>query len=224
VEIDWVSSEAFKGPEDSTRLADYHALLVPGGFGVRGVEGMVLAVQYARENGIPFLGICLGLQSAIIEFARNVCDLEESHSREFEPECADPVVSLLDSQRQVTDMGGTMRLGAYPCQLAPGSLAEQAYGTSEISERHRHRYEVNNAYREVLSEHGLKMSGLSPDKVLVEIIELPAHPWYLATQFHPELKSKPAEPHPLFAGFIGAALRRRGLQKADEFEAVRVGE
>ncbi len=224
VEIGWLSSEDFSGPEDATRLAEYDGLLVPGGFGVRGVEGMVRAIQWARENNLPFFGICLGLQSAIIEFARNVCDLEDSHSREFAPECADPVVSLLDSQRQVTDMGGTMRLGAYPCQLGSGSRAEAIYGMKEVSERHRHRYEVNNAYRETLSQNGMRLSGLSPDGMLVEIIELPEHPWYVATQFHPELKSRPAHPHPLFASFVEAAVRRRGAQLADEFEAVRVGE
>jgi len=224
VHIDWLSSEDIRGPEDATRLAESDALLVPGGFGVRGVEGMVRAIQWARENDLPFFGICLGLQSAIIEFSRNVCELEESHSREFAPECADPVVSLMDSQRQITDMGGTMRLGAYPCQLGPGSRAEAIYGKHEISERHRHRYEVNNAYRETLSQHGMRLSGLSPDGMLVEIIELPNHPWYVATQFHPELKSRPAHPHPLFASFVQAAVRRRDDQRADEFEAVGVGE
>ncbi|MEE9133692.1 MAG: CTP synthase [Gemmatimonadota bacterium] len=224
VNIGWLSSEDLNGPEDATCLADYDGLLVPGGFGVRGVEGMVRAIQWARENDLPFFGICLGLQSAIIEFARNVCDLEGSHSREFAPECSDPVVSLMDSQRQVTDMGGTMRLGAYPCQLAHGSLAAEIYGEKEVSERHRHRYEVNNAYRDVLSQHGMRLSGLSPDGVLVEIIELMGHPWYVATQFHPELKSRPGHPHPLFASFIEAAMRRRGGQRADEFEAVGVGE
>ncbi len=224
VGVDWLSSEDISGPEDANRLTEYDGLLVPGGFGVRGVEGMVRAVQWARENELPFFGICLGLQSAIIEFSRNVCNLEGSHSREFAPECSDPVVSLLDSQRKITDMGGTMRLGAYPCQLAPGSLAEQIYGKSEISERHRHRYEVNNEYREVLSKHGLKLSGLSPDGLLVEIIELPDHPWFVATQFHPELKSRPAHPHPLFASFIEAALQRRGRQQADQVQAVGVGE
>jgi CTP synthase len=224
VRTDWLSSEDFNGPEDATRLAEYDGLLVPGGFGVRGVEGMVRAIQWARENSLPFLGICLGLQSAIIEFARNVCNLENSHSREFEPECNDPVVSLMDSQRKVTDMGGTMRLGAYPCQLADGSLVARVYGVSEISERHRHRYEVNNEYRDVLSAHGLRLSGLSPDGMLVEIIELTGHPWYIATQFHPELKSRPAHPHPLFASFIEAAVRRRGERGADELRAVGVGE
>lgn len=219
-EIDWLLSEDINGPEDANRLAEYDGLLIPGGFGVRGVEGMVRAVRWARENGLPFFGICLGLQSAIIEFARNVCQLEGSHSREFAPECSDPVVSLMDSQRQVTDMGGTMRLGAYPCQLAPESLAGKVYGTLEISERHRHRYEVNNEYRDVFSEHGLRLAGLSPDGMLVEVIELPSHPWYIATQFHPELKSRPAKPHPLFASFIGAALRRRDARSADEVQTV----
>jgi CTP synthase len=224
VDIGWISSEEINGPEDANRLSEYDGLLVPGGFGVRGVEGMVRAIQWARENRLPFFGICLGLQSAIIEFARNVCDLAESHSREFAPECSDPVVSLMDSQHQVTDMGGTMRLGAYPCQLAAGSRAAAIYGVQEISERHRHRYEVNNAYRDVFSENGMKLSGLSPDKMLVEVIEMPAHPWYVATQFHPELKSRPAHPHPLFASFIEAALRHRGEQGADELKAVGVGE
>ncbi len=222
--IDWLSSEDIRGPEDATRLADYDALLVPGGFGVRGVEGMVRAIRWAREHGLPFFGICLGLQSAIIEFARDVCNLEESHSREFAPDCPDPVVSLMDSQRKVTDMGGTMRLGAYPCQLAPGSRAARIYGVQEISERHRHRYEVNNEYRDVLSENGMALSGLSPDGMLVEIIEIPDHPWFIATQFHPELRSRPAHPHPLFASFIEAAVRRRDQQRAGEVQAVGVGE
>ncbi len=224
VEIDWLSSEEFKGPESAERLAGYDGLLVPGGFGVRGVEGMVEAIRWARENDLPFFGICLGLQSAIIEFARNVCKLTASHSREFEPECEDPVVSLMDSQRQVTDMGGTMRLGAYPCKLEPGSLAACIYGMPEISERHRHRYEVNNEYRDVFKEHGLRLSGLSPDQMLVEIIELPTHPWFLATQFHPELKSRPTNPHPLFASFIAAALQRRREREKGELEVVGVGE
>ncbi len=224
VDIDWLSSEDIRGPEDATRMADYDGLLVPGGFGVRGVDGMVRAIQWARENDQPFFGICLGLQSAIIEFARNVCHLEDSHSREFAPECAYPVVSLMDSQRQVTDMGGTMRLGAYPCQLAANSRVAAIYGLAEISERHRHRYEVNNAYRGVLVDHGMALSGQSPDGFLVEIIELVNHPWFIATQFHPELKSRPAHPHPLFASFIEAAVRRRGEHRSDQVQAVGVGE
>ncbi|MGD8698233.1 MAG: CTP synthase [Gemmatimonadales bacterium] len=224
VDIGWLSSEDFTGPGDANQLAEYDALLVPGGFGVRGVEGMVRAAQWARENDLPFFGICLGLQSAIIEFARNVCDMEDSHSREFSPECAEPVVSLMDSQRQVTDMGGTMRLGAYPCRLAPDSKSAAVYGQNEISERHRHRYEVNNEYRGVLSEHGLMMAGLSPDGMLVEVIELPSHPWYVATQFHPELKSRPGHPHPLFASFIEAALRRRDGKRSTHVQTASVGD
>ncbi|MBI4513014.1 MAG: CTP synthase, partial [Gemmatimonadetes bacterium] len=209
VDIEWVGSEEFEKGRGFDRLDAADGVLVPGGFGVRGVEGMVEAIRHVREGGIPFLGLCLGLQVGIIEFARDVCKLAGSNSREFQPECSEPVISLLDSQRQVTDMGGSMRLGAYPCRLRPGSLAEQVYGVSEVSERHRHRYEVNNAYRDILAQHGMRFSGVSPDQLLVEILELPDHPWFLATQFHPELKSRPTRPHPIFAGFIGAALKRR---------------
>ena len=176
-------------------------------FGERGVEGMIEAIRWARENGLPFFGICLGLQMAIIEFGRNVCKLAGSNSTEFEPDCESPVISLLASQRDVADLGGTMRLGAYPARLRAGSLAARAYGATEISERHRHRWEVSNAFRDVLAEHGLRLSGQSPDGGLVEIVELPGHPWFLGCQFHPELKSRPMRPHPLFASFIGAARR-----------------
>jgi len=168
---------------------------------------MLEAVRYARESGLPFFGICLGLQIAIIEFARDVCHLTGTNSTEFEPECETPVISLLASQRDVSDLGGTMRLGAYPARLRSGSLAARAYNSVEISERHRHRWEVSNAYRDLLAEHGLRFSGQSPDGGLVEIIELPGHPWFLGCQFHPELKSRPTRPHPLFASFIGAARR-----------------
>ena len=210
VEIDWLSSEDFEEDPDSVRrLADYHGLLIPGGFGIRGVEGMLRAIQWARTNDLPFFGICLGLQCAVVEYARNVCGLERAHSVEFRRDTTDPLICLMDSQRQVTDLGGTMRLGAYPCRLRPGSRAHEIYGVLEISERHRHRYEVNNAYRDVLAEHGLRFSGVSPDGNLVEIIELPSHPWFLGCQFHPELKSRPMRPHPLFASFVGAALERR---------------
>ncbi|HEY8484905.1 MAG TPA: CTP synthase [Longimicrobiales bacterium] len=210
VEIDWLSSEDFEEDPDAVRrLADYHGLLIPGGFGVRGVEGMLRAIQWARTNELPFFGICLGLQCAVVEYARNVCGLERAHSVEFRRDTTDPLICLMDSQRQVTDLGGTMRLGAYPCRLRPGSRAHEIYGVLEISERHRHRYEVNNAYRDVLAEHGLRFSGVSPDGNLVEIIELPSHPWFLGCQFHPELKSRPMRPHPLFASFVGAALERR---------------
>jgi CTP synthase len=208
VEVHWISSDRFTDQKVAGQiLSDLHGLLVPGGFGVRGVDGMAEAVRWAREHRLPFLGICLGLQVAIIEFARNVCHLK-ANSTEFEPDCEVPVISLMASQRNVADLGGTMRLGAYPARLRPGSLAASAYGATEISERHRHRWEVSNAYRDVLAEHGLRLSGQSPDGSLVEIIELPDHPWFLGCQFHPELKSRPTRPHPLFAGFIAAATRR----------------
>ena len=213
VDIAWIGSDGFTDQAAAGRLlAGAHGLLVPGGFGVRGVDGMVEAVRWARENGLPFLGICLGLQVAIIEFARDVCGLAGTNSTEFEPECESPVISLLASQRDVSDLGGTMRLGAYPARLRSGSLANRAYGATEISERHRHRWEVSNAYRDVLAEHGLRFSGQSPDGALVEIIELPEHPWFLGCQFHPELKSRPTRPHPLFAAFIGAARRHRAAR------------
>ena len=205
VDITWVSSDAFTGPERARELlAGFDGLLVPGGFGVRGVEGMVEAIRAARETQLPFFGICLGMQVAIIEFARHVVGLDGSHSSEFAPECSDPVIALMDSQREVTEKGGTMRLGAYPCRLQAGSRAEAAYGASEVSERHRHRYEVSNRYRDTFVSHGLRLSGVSPDNSLVEMIELPDHPWFVGCQFHPELQSRPTRPHPLFAGFIGA--------------------
>jgi CTP synthase len=230
VDIDWLSSEDFEKPEahvtEAARpgsngerpggggrgpelLEEYDGLLIPGGFGVRGVEGMLDAVRWSRENGLPFFGICLGLQCAVIEYARNVCGLSDSNSSEFQGDLTEAVICLMDSQRQVTDLGGTMRLGAYAARLAAGSRAAEAYGTLEISERHRHRYEVNNAYRELLGKHGIRFSGLSPDGNLVEIIEVPEHPWYLGCQFHPELKSRPTQAHPLFKAFVAAALTRR---------------
>jgi CTP synthase len=210
VDIEWVGSDQFTDQAAAARLlSGIHGLLIPGGFGVRGVDGMVEAVRYARENGLPFFGICLGLQIAIIEFGRNVAQLKGTNSTEFEPDCESPVISLLPSQRDVSDLGGTMRLGAYPARLRAGSLAARAYSSTEISERHRHRWEVSNAFRDLLAEHGIRFSGLSPDGGLVEIIELPGHPWYLGCQFHPELKSRPTRPHPLFASFIGVAPRCR---------------
>ncbi len=210
VTIDWLSSDQFTSQEAAGRLLEqYDGLLVPGGFGIRGIEGMIEAIRWAREHQLPFFGICLGLQVAIIEFARHVCDMPHTTSTEFEPECEAPVIALMANQREVKDMGGTMRLGAYAAKLRDKSRAAQAYGTLQISERHRHRWEVNNAYRDVLAEHGLRLSGQSPDGGLVEIIELPDHPWFLGCQFHPELKSRPTRPHPLFAAFIAAALERR---------------
>jgi len=209
VEIDWISSDEFVKPGACERLADYHGILLPGGFGVRGVDGMIEVVRWARENRVPFFGICLGFQVAIIEYARNVCGLNGSHSAEFLRDTADPVICLMDSQYQVTDLGGTMRLGSYPAKLRPGSRAQQIYGAQEISERHRHRYEVNNAYRAILEDHGLQFSGISPDGSLIEVAELPDHPWFLGCQYHPELKSRPMRPHPLFVSFIEAALAQR---------------
>lgn len=215
VDIQWISSDNFANPERSAQiLAGVDGVLVPGGFGVRGVEGMVEAIRHVRENAIPFFGICLGMQTAIIEFARNVCDLDDSHSSEFAPECDNPVISLMESQQHVTDMGGTMRLGAYPCRLARGSRAAEIYGQPEVSERHRHRYEVSNKYRELFVEKGMRLSGLSPDGQLVEIIELPAHPWFIGCQFHPELQSRPTRPHPLFAGFVAAAMAKKTKRSA----------
>jgi CTP synthase len=207
VSIHWIASDRFTDQETAGELlAGYDGLLVPGGFGVRGVEGMLEAIRWAREHKLPFFGICLGLQTAIIEFARNVCKIPDTNSSEFAPECENPVIALMRSQEGIQEMGGTMRLGAYPCRLRPGSRVAQAYNATEVSERHRHRYEVSNAYRDVLAEYGLRASGLSPDGSLVEMIELPEHPWFIGCQFHPELKSRPMRPHPLFAGFVGAAL------------------
>ena len=219
VRIEWIASDRFTDQETAGELLSrYDGLLVPGGFGVRGIEGMLEAIRWAREHKLPFFGICLGLQTAIIEFARNVCKIPDTNSSEFAPECENPVIALMRSQEGIQEMGGTMRLGAYPCRLRPGSLAAQTYNATEVSERHRHRYEVSNAYRDVLAEYGLRASGLSPDGSLVEMIELPppGHPWFLGCQFHPELKSRPMRPHPLFAGFIGAALDHQKLHPRDE--------
>jgi CTP synthase len=210
VEISWLSSEDFEnGAAVDDLLAGFDGLLIPGGFGVRGVEGMLNAIGSARRSGLPFFGICLGLQTAIIEYTRSVCGLQLAHSTEWDRETEHPVICLMDAQRQITDLGGSMRLGSFTARLQPGSRAAEVYGALEISERHRHRYEVNNAYRDPLAEAGMRVSATSPDGNLVEMIELPDHPWFLATQFHPELKSRPNHPHPLFASFIAAAAARR---------------
>ena len=192
------------GPKD--HLHDVAGVLVPGGFGSRGIEGKIAAISYAREELVPFFGICLGMQCAVIEFARSVCGLSGANSREFDPHTAHAVIDLLPDQRGIVNLGGTMRLGAYPCRLVKPSRAGEAYGAPEISERHRHRYEVNNEYRDALERHGLLLSGFSPDGALVETIELPHHPWFVGGQFHPEFKSRPRRPHPLFREFIRAAL------------------
>jgi len=209
VNLHYIDSEEIekKGPE--ALLSDYDSILVPGGFGERGVMGKIQSIQYAREKDIPFFGICLGMQMAVVEFARNVCGLEGAHSSEFNKESPHPVIDLMEDQRELKDKGGTMRLGAYPCLLKEGSLAQKAYRSKEISERHRHRYELNNRYREILTEHGMEMTGLSPDGKLVEIVELPDKRWFLGCQFHPEFKSRPHSPHPLFIEFIRAAIEAR---------------
>ena len=214
VDIDWLSSEDFENGGSADQLSQYHGLLIPGGFGVRGVEGMLSAIGWARENQLPFFGICLGLQTAIIEFSRSVCGLHRAHSMEWAGDTEHPVICLMNSQHEVTDLGGTMRLGAFNARVVAGSNAAKIYGSNEISERHRHRYEVNNTYRNSLTEAGMTISATSPDGDLVEMIELTNHPWFLATQFHPELKSRPNHPHPLFASFIAAAVAR--LNKAGE--------
>ena len=216
VDISWVSSDLFTSDARADEiLSQYNGVLVPGGFGVRGVEGMVEAIRSARVRGLPFFGICLGMQIAIIEFARNVLGIADSNSSEFAPECGNAVISLMETQQHITDMGGTMRLGAYACRLARGSKAAEMYGVPEISERHRHRYEVSNSFRDRFVASGLKLSGLSPDGSLVEIVELAAHPWFVGCQFHPELKSRPTRPHPLFAGFVAAAARSKRMRIDD---------
>jgi CTP synthase len=215
VEKVWVDSESLEGREvGETKLAavfaDCHGILVPGGFGDRGIQGKVNAIHFARERRIPFLGICLGLQCAMIEMGRSLVGLERANSSEFDPSTAHPVIHLMEDQKYIEKMGGTMRLGAWECRIQPDTLAARCYGDLEISERHRHRYEVNNSYRDRFAAAGVVFSGLSPDGNLVEIVELPSHPFFIAVQFHPELKSRPHRPHPLFREFVAAAMRHRG--------------
>jgi CTP synthase len=209
VRIHWIASDDLGGEATEDALRDMDGILIPGGFGVRGVEGKVDAVRFAREQGIPFLGICLGLQCAVIEFARHVCRLEGANSSEFDPACTHPVIDLLPEQKDVTDLGATMRLGAQPCYLEPGTRAAAAYDADVVEERHRHRWEVNPAYLDALREGGLVISGSSQKGRLAEIIELPDHPFFVAGQFHPELRSRPTRPHPLFREFVGAAREHR---------------
>lgn len=189
-------------------LNDARGVLVPVGFGSRGIEGKIEAIQYAREQGVPYFGICLGMQCATIEFARHVCRMRGANSTEFDPKTPYPVISLLEEQRRVTEMGGTMRLGSYPCRITPGTKTHQAYRATAIRERHRHRYEFNNRYRERFAKHGFLVSGIYPRGNLVELIELRDHPWFVACQFHPEFRSRPLEPHPLFRAFVAATLKR----------------
>ena len=205
VEIEYLQAENI----DVRSLKNYEGILVPGGFGDRGIEGKLEAIRYARENKIPFLGICLGMQTATIEFARNVLGYEGATSTEFDKETAYPIISLMAEQEGVEDMGGTMRLGAYPCLLEEGSKISQLYNEKEISERHRHRFEFNNKYKEVFEENGMKIVGTSPDGKYVEAVELENHPYFIAVQYHPEFKSRPTNPHPLFSGWIEAILEKR---------------
>jgi CTP synthase len=208
--IEWVDAEKLfkKGTE---LLKGVDGILVPGGFGKRGIEGKILAAQYAREKKIPYLGLCLGLQIAVIEFARNVCKLKDAHSQEFNPNSEHQVIHIMPEQEKrmlKKEYGGTMRLGAWPCVIKPGTKAYEAYGTNRISERHRHRFEVNNKYRKILEAKGLVISGTTPDKQLVEIIELPNHPFFVGVQFHPEFKSRPINPAPLFRSFIKHSIKK----------------
>jgi CTP synthase len=221
VDIRWVQSESLRSMEDvEAALAGVQGIVVPGGFGERGIEGKVLAARYAREGGVPYLGLCLGMQVMVVEFARHVFGTEDVNSTEFDPVASIPVISMLSEQRGIEEKGGTMRLGAYPCRLSPGSRAHRAYGADIVTERHRHRYEFNNAYRGLLSHAGLVPSGVSPDGTLVEICELRDHPWMLGTQFHPEFLSRPDRPHPLFRDFLGAACGRLGDDRSSPFAEV----
>ena len=208
VKLSWIPSEALNPENVDDLLSNMSGILVPGGFGDRGIEGKILAINYAREHEVPFLGLCLGMQMAIVEFARNVIGYKDAHSAEFDPNTNYPLIHLMPEQNGFEDIGGTLRLGSYPCVLEDDSLAFRLYGTKTIYERHRHRYEVNNEFREALQSHGMKLSGLSPDGRIVEMMELPSHPWFVATQGHPEFKSRPNRPHPLFRGFIEAALQK----------------
>lgn len=209
VDIEWISSEQVEA-EGTEMLEGLDAILVPGGFGNRGFEGKIHAIQYARENKVPFLGICFGMQAAVIEYARNVCGLTGANSTEFDPNTAHPIVHLHQNQLGVQQLGGTMRLGLYRCELIPDSLAQRIYGEQVIAERHRHRYEVNPEYRGILNDAGLVVSGVAPENAGIEIVELPTHPWFIGVQFHPEYRSRPNRPHPLFHAFVQAALVRRG--------------
>jgi CTP synthase len=213
IEMDWIDAEDLERGRACDSLARVDGLVVPGGFGTRGIEGKIVAARYAREHRVPYLGLCLGMQIMIIELARYALQSDEPNSTEFDPGTQHPVIDLLPEQRAITEMGGTMRLGAHPCRLVPGTRAWAAYGVEMISERRRHRFEVNNTYRGLLEGAGLIVSGTSPDRFLVEISELADHPWMLGTQFHPEFKSRPNRPHPLFRDFIAAARDQKARQE-----------
>jgi len=210
LKLKWVESDNLEEESNAPEhLGDVDGILVPGGFGYRGIEGKINAIKFARENNVPFLGLCLGMQCSVIEFARNVLHLEGANSIEFDPDTQYPVITIMEGQKRIEDMGGTMRLGSYPCNLDHNSIAYSEYGAELINERHRHRYEFNNKYRELFISNGMNLSGLSPDGCLVEILEMKDHPWFVATQFHPEFKSKLLQPHPLFKGFIAAAMNHK---------------
>jgi CTP synthase len=221
VNITWIEAERLQWPQSIAELDSFDGILVPGGFGKRGIEGMLVAIRYAREHKVPYFGICLGMQTLVIEFARNVCGLEHANSTEFDPSGPHRVIYKLRELKGVDELGGTMRLGAYPCKLLEGSFAREAYGEAEISERHRHRYEFNREYEATFKEHGLRLSGETPDGMYVEICEIPDHPWFLGCQFHPEFKSRPLEPHPLFKAFVGAALEHRKRRMESPRDAAR---
>ena len=216
VQIRWIDSEEITPDTIDEYLHDIDGVIVPGGFGTRGIEGKILTAEYARKKKIPYLGICLGMQVAIIAFARNVLGLKDATSIEFDPDTKNPVINFLPGQEDVENLGGTLRLGSYPCKLKEGSLAYKIYGKADITERHRHRYEVNNDYRTVLEENGMVLSGLSPDGRIVEMVELSDHPYYIATQAHPEFKSRPDAPHPLFRGLVSAALLKKEQEETHE--------
>lgn len=207
--IKWVDSETVTNENAAEVFSDVSGILVPGGFGSRGIDGKIAAIKYARENNIPFLGLCLGMQLSIVEFARDVVGYRDAHSIELDPSTTHPVISLMSDQEGVTDIGGTLRLGSYPCKLDKNSKAYELYGEELIHERHRHRYEVNNDFRKVLTDNGMMLSGISPDGRIIEMVEIPSHPFFIATQAHPELKSRPNRPHPLFLGFVEAALNNK---------------
>ena len=218
--VTWIEAEGLEVPAFAAQLEGFDGILVPGGFGKRGIEGMLHAIRYAREQRVPYLGICLGMQTACVEYARNVCGLAHANSSEFDPATPHRVIYKLRELTGVEEMGGTMRLGAWECVMQPDSVAAQAYGTTEISERHRHRYEFNREYEALLTGAGLRITGTTPDATYVEIVEIPDHPFFVACQFHPEFKSKPLEPHPLFSAFIEASyanrVRRREVSRVDE--------
>jgi len=209
VRLKYLDSEKIEQEGLDGFFDDVDGILVPGGFGERGTEGKVMAIEYARKEKIPFFGICLGMQMAVVEYARNICSLQDAFSSEFRPDCENPVIHLMENQKGVSRKGGTMRLGSYPCSLTKGTMAQKAYGATEISERHRHRYELNNRFRDILVANGLVLSGVNKDLNLVEMVEIKDHPWFVGCQFHPEFKSKPLNPHPLFKAFVAAALENR---------------